>query len=88
MIIRETQNSGKDTIKREELARIMRLKVPECLGTPVFLNETCWSSGVPIEDEQEEESQPFSGWKGQAFPTCELRKGSLRKPWSEEIRSS
>ncbi len=35
----------------------------------------CWRSGVPIESEQEGESQPFRGWKGEAFPACELRKG-------------
>ena len=41
----------------------------------MFLSETCWSSGVPIEGEQEGEGQPFRGWKGQVFPTCEPRKG-------------
>jgi len=41
----------------------------------MFLSETCWSSGVPIEDEQEGESPPFRGGKGQTFPACEPRKG-------------
>jgi len=50
----------------------------------MFLSETCWSPPAAdlrrIEDEQEVENQPFSGWKGQGFPTCEPRKGRLRKP--------
>jgi len=29
--------------------------------------------GGPIEGEQEGESPPFSGGKGQVFPTCEPR---------------
>ncbi len=39
----------------------------------MFLSEICWRSGVPIEGEQEGESRPFRGRKGQVFPACEPR---------------
>jgi hypothetical protein len=31
---------------------------------PLSLSVNCWRGGVPIEGEQEGESQPFRGWKG------------------------
>ena len=31
---------------------------------PLSLGVNCWRGGVPIEGEQEGESQPFRGWKG------------------------
>jgi|GEM_PF-2042599 len=54
----------------------------------MFLSETCWSSGVPIEGEQEGESQPFSGWKGYVFPTCESRKGRCVSREAKRLRDS
>jgi len=41
----------------------------------LLLSVICWRSGAPIEGEQEGESQPFRGWKGQVFPACNPRKG-------------
>jgi len=31
---------------------------------PLPLSVNCWRGGLPIEGEQEGESQPFRGWKG------------------------
>jgi hypothetical protein len=47
------------------------------LRTPLSLSVNCWRGGVPIEGEQEGESRPFRGRKGQVFPTCEPRKDHL-----------
>jgi hypothetical protein len=45
--------------------------------TPLILIANSWRDGASIEGEQEGEGQPFRGWKGKAFTTCEPRKGHL-----------
>jgi hypothetical protein len=57
--------------------------------TPLFLSVICWKSGVPFEGEQEGESRPFRGRKGQVFPAGEPRKGHFggieAKKWRSHI---
>jgi hypothetical protein len=42
-------------------------------GEPLVSERHCGSGGGPIEAEQEGESPPFRGGKGQEFLTCEAR---------------
>ena len=54
---------------------ILPFQVSPVMVKPLSLSVICYKSGVPIEGEQEGESRPFRGRKGQVFPACEPRKG-------------